>query len=301
MSNVFHTDAASGLVFMGSQYVKAFPCGRRKSELIDGVRYIPIDPEARLNTEANNRKHSGLNGYKQSYLRHWTTSGYTSNISLALAGYLFDIELPSTSTSTNAEDIVNAFGTNIAANFNDSINSIYVNILTTDVTFFSSVDGSSNANSTVGTEILRDQTFKDEPAACLDMPMSSESKDASDFYFSGLSFSAQPLKELKKPVPSNLHPESLLLLKMIDGKWYINESIKLPKIDHGDTKDSVKIPGDLTVEGDINVNGTITAKEVLIGGMKAITMEVVQTIADTDTSAAKWQLRFNNAKVTPLE
>ena len=316
MSKVFHTDAASGLVFMGSQYVKAFPCGRRKSELIDGERYIPID---RLNTEANNRKHSGLNGYKQSYLRHWITSGYTSNISLVLAGYLFDIELTSTSTSTNAEDIVNAFGTEIAQSINDvDMNSIYVNILTTDVTFFSSVDGSSNANSTVGTEILRDQILNDEPATCLDMPMSSESKDASGFYFSGLSFSKQSLKELKETngytLPSNLHPESLLLLKRTDGKWYLNESIKLPKIDHGDTKDSVEISGsltikhkrddkddtkietrgDLNVEGNVTADGTLTASEVIIGDMKAITLEVAEVSTD------KWQLRFNNAKVSPL-
>ena len=75
----------------------------------------------------------------------------------------------------------------------------------------------------------------------------------------------------------------------------------MPVIEHGETENSVKIPGDLYVTGNINVDGTVIAKEVLIDGMKAITMEVVQTTADTATAPAKWQLRFNNAKVTPLE
>ena len=74
----------ANLIFIKSRYIKAFPCSRRRSNLTidtDGNEnsvldkyYIPFDPEARLNTEANNRKHSALNGYKQDYLREWWIS-----------------------------------------------------------------------------------------------------------------------------------------------------------------------------------------------------------------------------------
>ena len=92
---MFHKDTANNLVFIESSYIKVFPCGCRKSELVETgatKQYIPIDPEARLNTEANNRKHSGLNGYKQEYLNYWNTNG---ELSLVLAGYLFNIKLAS--------------------------------------------------------------------------------------------------------------------------------------------------------------------------------------------------------------
>lgn len=288
---MFYTDSETGLVFIGSQYIKAFPCGRRKSEIAGENRYIPIDPEARLNTEANNRKHSGLNGYKQSYLRHWDIIGQDSNISLVLAGYLFDIELLGI-------DSINAFASEISKS-NGDINSIYVNILTTDVSFFSSIDGSNNANSTVGTEILRDQTLSSEPVTCLDLPKdpSKPQKFASDFYFSGLSFSAEPLKQIKESggnaIPANMHPFSLQILTKGEDGWHICESSRLPEIDHGDTPNSVKIDGsldinhkrdedgkietygDLTVEGNITANGTLTASDVIIGDLHAVTLEVV--------------------------
>ena len=70
----------SQLAFLKSTAVKAFPCSRRRSTLIDvdgradtveDRYYIPFDPEARLNTESNIRKHSGLNGFKQSYIQEW--------------------------------------------------------------------------------------------------------------------------------------------------------------------------------------------------------------------------------------
>lgn len=303
---MFHIDSENKLAYLDSLNVKVFPSGRRKSELLNEndqkeKYHIPIDPEARLNTEANHRKHSGLNGYKQNYILSWTNE----SISLVLAGYLFNIKLssafmPTIGNNKNSDQLI---GEHLAANLKDNndkalvADKIYVNILTTDITFFQSVDGTNNPNSTVSTEILRDQSFSADPLACLDLKKDTTkaSPMAMDFYFSGLSFSAEPLEEIKKQIPANMHSLSLLILTKAADGWHICESSKLPKIDHGDTKDSVKIQGDLAVEGDINVNGTVTTDEVIIGGMKAITLEVAEV------SENKWQLRFNNARLSPLE
>ena len=90
------------LVFIKSKNVNVFPCGRRRSNLIDADGstltvndryYIPFDPEARLNTEANNRKHSGLNGFRQSYIYDWSYTASSGVLSLVIEGYLFNIIL----------------------------------------------------------------------------------------------------------------------------------------------------------------------------------------------------------------
>ena len=94
------------LTFLKSANVQVFPCGRRRSNTIrtdlnkDGNAesfQIPFDPEAKLNTEANNRKHSGLNGYTQTYIKSFENNVF----SFALAGYLFNINLDSNYNTEN--------------------------------------------------------------------------------------------------------------------------------------------------------------------------------------------------------
>ena len=318
---MFYIDNKNKLVYVNSQNIKVFPCGRRKSEFVENgeqKRYIPIDPEARLNTEANNRKHSGLNGYKQNYLNYWNSGKTGGAISIVLAGYLFDIKLTEeyygTDTDGNNIDSENAFGTALANRLRDAGeavgNELYVNIVTADMKFFSSVDGTGTADSLVSTEILRDQALTAEPSACLDLPKILDGMTAADYYFSGLSFSAEPLEKQQ----ANQHVTSMQLLTRKDDKWRIYEPSRLPKIDHGDTENSVKIsgslaikhykddkgnitPGDLSVEGNINVDGSLTASDVIIkgpnGDMKAITLEVAEDAEN------KWQLKFYNAKTSP--
>ena len=92
------------LAFIKSKNIQVFPCGRRRSTDIAGTgTRLPFDPEARLNTEANNRKHSSLNGFTQTYLKEWDTTG--KRLSLSIAGYLFDILLTNDDTDySEAED-----------------------------------------------------------------------------------------------------------------------------------------------------------------------------------------------------
>jgi hypothetical protein len=61
------------LTFLQSLNVQVYPCGRRRSAVQnDGENYyIPFDPEARLNTEFNNRKLASANGFTESYIDIW--------------------------------------------------------------------------------------------------------------------------------------------------------------------------------------------------------------------------------------
>ena len=221
------------LVFIRSRYVKAFPCSRRRSTLIDGDGnnntvqdryYIPFDPESRLNTEANNRKHSGLNGYKQNYIYDWDS--LTGHLSVVLAGYLFDIQLLQGYTTPVL------FGQQIEKFFNN-FDKIFINIRVDDVTFFSGAGGLPAAY----TKILRNQTATDVPSSSLDTLIDGLFADDPDnYYFSGLSFSPSPIVD-----SGDNNVISLCLLEKIDGIWRIHEQSKLPVIDHGSKENSVKV------------------------------------------------------------
>ena len=303
------------LTFLKSVDVEAYPCGRRRSALIDFDKnsdevisdteriQFPFDPEARLNTEANNRKHSGLNGYTQTYLiSDWLNSDNTAeNLVVALNGYLFKIKL---ATSNNS---ANTFGTGIAAALNDTdAERIYANILIEDIKLFSS------GFREYFTGVLRDQTtskegyFDNTPSEALDLLKSGgavEEKNANNYYFSGLSFSTAPLTSLVNDdnvektrsteantisyanisETANQTLVSLCILEKVDGKWKVHEPARLPFIEHGKTANSIVVgdtlvertdtnPGDLTVEGNIEV-GKLDAEGKLMEGTGDITAE----------------------------
>ena len=255
--NETHLYDESMLTFIKSTNIQAFPCGRRSSAVnydknsdgkLDNEKYyFPFDPEARLNTEANNRKHSSLNGYTQTYLKQWNTD--SKLLTMSLAGYLFSIYLVDKQTSQNTDfSDVNAFGTkvinclkakaehdiNIATTYDkperqafaeamlaqiDSATRIYANIIVEDVHLFS-----SNANEYF-TSILRDQfdtanidlrDAKNIPEQLLDLlnrPTAEgiqnleERRNPENYYFSGLSFSTTPLTGESKTRSSSVNYE----------------------------------------------------------------------------------------------
>lgn len=255
-------DTSSPLVFIRSKYVRAFPCSRRRSTLVDSdgdnnsihdKYYIPFDPEARLNTESNNRKHSALNGFKSSYLYNWSVnedSGIGS-LAIVLAGYLFEIQLPA-EYSTPA-----LFGSALGTG-----NAIYANIGVEDVLFFSGAAGVPETT----TEVLRDQTSNAAPTGSLDLLVPGESAEEADsYYFSGLSFSAAQLND-------NRAYSIKLLQKDKDNKWQVCETSRLPEINHGETPASVKV-------------GTLEADSINIAGAHPSTLNIVET-------NGKYQLQF---------
>lgn len=179
------------LTFIKSVNIQAFPCGRRSSVgsydknnngeiAADEKFYFPFDPEARLNTEANNRKHSSLNGFTQIYLKDWN-KGDDNLLTMSLAGYLFTIALTGKQGESDfnfsqpkdfGEEVISclvrraeSIKTSAVASGNttiadvmeeskeaiESANRIYANILLEDVHLFS-----STANEYF-TSVLRDQ------------------------------------------------------------------------------------------------------------------------------------------------
>ena len=274
---VHNANATSGpkLAFLKSLNVQAFPCGRRRSECVDfddqnndGLfkneekYYIPYDPEARLNTEANNRQHSSLNGFTQNYIKDWDAAALT----LSVGGYLFIVKTQYESQDIlGYEDAFDAFGKTFVKKVGDTGSSIYANIRIEEVPLYSGF-------TTYYTSILRDQTTEAIPSASIDMLISNTSPETlknnpeNCFYFAGLSFSTSPLagdytgtpdKELLTTKDDGSIYQRTISLRILDkvdsGVWKLHQPALLPKIQHGKTENSVKLN---TVYADTIMRGT---------------------------------------------
>ena len=266
--------------FTKSLYIQAYPCGRRGTNHDSNTR-IPFDPEARLNTEANNRKHSGLNGFTQTYLDKWDV--WNGVLSLSLAGYLFKINLlpdfraagyknDTTSNDEAAAQAINAFGDALVKVLNNTDSGkIYANILIEDVHLFSGFTD-------YYTGVLRNQTaLGDEPRSVIDLPIDdgNVTDSSSDYYFSGLSFSTNPVTGKSDETYSTntgLTKQvwvSLCLMEKKDGVWQVYEPARLPKIEHGNNVDSIVV-GDTQVNGDLTVAAKTETEKLSVSSAATI-------------------------------
>lgn len=263
------------LAFIKSLNVSVYPCGRRRSTLIDADMsggtiddryYIPFDPEARLNTEFNNRRHTSINGFKQSFITSWDEEN--ALFSFVIGGYSFSLSLNDKLTSSN--DLINDFGTevikeitNISKENIDKFDKIYANIKLEEIPLYTRDDGSLKYN----TWILRNQSGSDLALTSLDLPYSvniskddsfSRNSNTDEYYFSGLSFSTEPITEKlldevtnkaltysDKYITSGIRPQQeislCILAKNAEGLWRPYEPAKLPYVEHGATENSVEV------------------------------------------------------------
>ena len=272
---MFKKDSTSSLVFIKSNNISVFPCSRRRSTPVstgDGVldRYfIPFDPEARLNTEHNNRRHTGLNGYKQDYIYEWNEQ----KLSIVIAGYLFEIKLDE-STNTPGK-----FGTKVAEAADldlDSDNVIYAQIALTNVIFLAQNEYIPDAS----TPVLRNQTNTQAVSSSLDilLDINSKADDTNNYYFTGLSFTTNPESG-----------DDFIYLKLLkyDNTWQIYEPSRLPAITHGDTENSVSV-NNLEVTGDILISRTITENNE----SKTIPMSAASIKLKETATKDVWQLQI---------
>lgn len=335
------------LAFLKSSNIQAYPCGRRRSVAIqndvnnngtyeDSENYrIPFDPEARLNTEANNRKHSGLNGYTQTYYKGWDKD--SKSVVLSLLGYLFTAAL--NVDYDNEAAFAAAFGTTIievlagrieklrdsAANLldeekttvlskaetleakKDSATNIYANILLEEVPLY------------VGalpyfTTVLRNQVgdFSEIDLDRLNSEAANTSSvedkiNPNNFYFSGLSFSTEPLTgTVDEMIVPNIVDRngqtikqtiiSLCLFKKDAGVWKVSEAARLPDIKHGDAENSIVV-GDVTAN-DITANdlsaNNITGKNIITE-----TVSAEQVLTDADGNELN-NIKANKAQIKTL-
>lgn len=298
------------LAFLKSKAVQAFPCSSRRSTFIgrdrdndgeisgtEGYR-IPFDPESRLNTEANNRKHSSLNGFTQTYLKDWDETNYW--LTLSLAGYFFNIDTagPIESFANNAfeklleegldhdmevsqaagKDYGTAERDQFITKFNNDHKKLYANILIKDAPLFSSKALSLSYNTSVLSVLHSLGESADESA--IDLTIVPLSTDINDYYFSGLAFSVEPyakhVRDEKTGSNSNFNIFDDFSFEGIDGNpkqrvvslqlfertndntsWKIYEPSRLPKIEHGNTVDSLVI-GDTYAQSIETPNITVT-------------------------------------------
>jgi len=287
--NITNGDVSVPLAFIKSTNVQAYPCGRRRSELAaGGSTRIPFDPEARLNTEANNRKHSGVNGYKQTYLKSWDDG----LLAISLAGYLFNITLPDGYSAVGefGAQLTTALTTQLSSKVGTDASKLYANILIEDAHLFSGFQE-------YFTGVLRNQSGNpdNEPEDALDLLSSTVAADATDkdkkdkYYFSGLSFSTTPLtvlagdeedtrtiyekvryfdrdnKQETRDVKQTFVSLCILEKSEDSNTWKIHEPARLPLIEHDTLEDSIvvgetRVRHNLRVEKDATIyNKTNTA------------------------------------------
>lgn len=286
------------LTFVKSANVQAYPCSRRRSELLtkgDGSEfYFPFDPEARLNTEANNRKISGLNGYTQTYIQSWGDG----KLVLSLAGYLFTITLPS-GYSTPADFGSKAISQTV---LNDAdAECIYANILIEDAYLYTGFTD-------YYTSVLRNQSDYDSgPAVSLDLLKGelTNSTKSEECYFSGLSFSTTPLTANGRanyvintydvyPIvvtrSTNKVKQTLVSLCILEKNgdtWQLYQPALLPKIEHGDTADSIVVTGNALMKSTLDVKEKLTVKNDAKNALIEADQAKIPNIESTNLIKAK--------------
>ena len=285
LNDATREESTHSLAFLNSRNIYAFPCGRRRSTLLgvsdpdpanntNGYR-IPFDPEARLNTEANNRKHSGLNGFTQTYLANWPNNA--NQLAVVLAGYIFNIDIASNYVSVNAlgNHIAEVLATDLEGIVveakKNSIKDLYINILLEDAMLFSDIANDLDYSTKVLSSLV---TTRDSSALDLLINPSVDEAAIDNYYFAGLAFSSAPLTAVARAVYKETDPSgevifndeteaieafntrdeyeylvnttkkhlvSLHLLTKVEDTWQIHEPARLPRVEHGSTPDSIII------------------------------------------------------------
>lgn len=265
------------LYFLKSTEITTYPCGRRNSTIIEGSDprttmdnfYYPFDPEARLNTEANNRRISSINGYTQNFIKSWDAK---NGLHLVLGGYSFKIP-----NATN----ISSFCREKFQNFGE----LYANIRIEEIPLYESTE--LNYFSWV-LRAQNDSAFGDPP--CLDHLINANAGiDKANYYFSGLSFTnvpvvpfipyktvldenlersmpaysikeykGKPIEETQLDLSTNQIVISLRIATKKNGVWELCQNSLLPDIRHGILPGEVEL-GHLFVEGNEEVRGDIIA------------------------------------------
>lgn len=221
-----------------------------------------------------------------------------------IGGYNFNIPLNNPKHPCNLNAFADTITTALAGLVEQATtDKLYANIRLVNVPLYSLgdsgtvvVDGDGNSPSTTrtivaNTWILRDQFEGAQgvdvtlgpppPAAHLDALKASATTSADvrsnleSFYFSGLSFSTEPLTGLETTSYSEVYLSNdsqydqrvisiLLLIKDKKNNWVINQRAYLPNIWHGEEEDSVEVSnlrtrGNLDIDGDLHVTGHIKA------------------------------------------
>jgi hypothetical protein len=245
----------NGRVFLRSENINVFPCSRRGQaglDFLDTALVKYFDPEARLNTERTNRLHTALNGFKDSFISSYDS--VTSTLVFVLAGYYIEIK------DFRPEDIASALGSDTAAIYAHLRLHTHVSLGVKD--YF--------------TEMLYRQSDSEDDKNYLDV--SYVDGDRNGDFFVGVSFA----KELVDNDDDTVY--NLPLFSYANEEWELVQSSLLPKIDHGETEDSVKINGNFTVKHGEQTALHVTKDRTFINSITVPTIDV-KTIENTQDNA----------------
>lgn len=227
-------------VFLSSEDIDIFPCSRRGQYSSNPVRVY--DPEARLNTERTNRLKTAINGFTDSFVDSFDFENNT--LTFVLAGY------------------------NIVAR-NINLDFLANNLLSSNKgTIYAHLSLHDNVSLMVEgyfTEILYRQSTEDNDINSLDVNTvvdTGGSNGISGNFFVGISFTNNPdCKDILTGSNRELIYHNLPIFNMTkNGATWQSELVQtslLPKIEHGETENSIKISGNLTVtSGDVQIAST---------------------------------------------
>lgn len=269
-------------LFIPSTDINVFPCSRRGQSSIEGSA-SHYDPEARLNTERTNRFHTAVNGFKDSFIINTDNNILT----FVLAGYHVEVKNFSASAIASA---LSATNTDI----------IYAHLrLRTDVSI--DIEG-------YFTEILARQSTSPNNKNYLDVYYKDEANNLSNDFFVGVSFTKIPIESTPS---ATLVPKNLPLFSYINNEWQPVQASLLPKIEHGDTDNSIKFYGDFIVEhgeGEEKQTSFKVEKDLTTLGPTQISKLTVtdtaliegKTTINNDVSANNITINENGAVKTPL-
>lgn len=269
-------------LFIPSTDINVFPCSRRGQSNIEGYA-SHYDPEARLNTERTNRLHTAANGFKDSFIINTDNNILT----FVLAGYYVEVKNFSASAIASTLSATNT-GT------------LYAHLrLRTDV----SLDIEDYF-----TEILARQSNSVNNKNYLDVYYNDKSNELSNDFFVGVSFTKIPIESTPS---ATLVPKNLPLFSYINNEWQPVQASLLPKIEHGDTDNSIKFYGDFIVEhgeGEEKQTSFKVEKDLTTLGPTQISKLTVtdtaliegKTTINNDVSANNITINENGAVKTPL-
>ena len=232
--------------FLPSTNINIFPCSRRGQAGIEEAGSASYyDPEARLNTEHTNRLHTAVNGFTDSFIiNNQFNDGGT--LAFVLKGYRVEVKEFSPSS--------------IAAALGVTDNDILYAHLSLHNDISLNVTG-------YYTKILYRQSTAANDKNYLDVSYSytEESTTRKGDFFVGVSFTAD-----KAAKDAGVTPYVLPLFSKVNGTWQLVQTSLLPKVEHDETENSIKISGDFTVEhtkdnGTQQVSFKVTEDETVLG------------------------------------
>lgn len=251
-------------VFIPSANINIFPCSRRGPYSDSSMNHY--DPEARLNTERTNRLRTAINGFKNSFIvsfikdkdEETKADKETGTLTFALAGYYAEVKSfsPTTVATTLGTDSTIYAHLRLHTGIHLDVERYFTEILA--------------RQSSVTTH---DKNYLDVLYTYSPTDGDGEETTIQDDFFVGISFTKEPINE-SGTVAYNL---PLFSYSTDSQSWELVQTSLLPRVEHGETVDSIKVSGDFAVKHGSEAEFKVAADEDGYWGAKFTVPVTVET------------------------